>query len=183
MDRFFIPLIGFCLVLLQTTLAGYVRIGEVAPDGVFLFVVFLALYRQNTAGLWAAFVFGLFQDVAGGGILGLNALLLLGITYLALYLRQKFFQENLVSQITIVMLFTFLHQFFTFFWMNTLLETQFHIGQWVGNALGMALYHAVMAPFVFMLFKKIIPDKNVARNFIGGQGGGRSHFSNTTRTG
>jgi rod shape-determining protein MreD len=182
MDKIFIPLLAMVVVVLQTTLIPQIAIAGIAPDLIFLFVIFLALQRQTTIGIWFAFCLGLLQDISGGGILGLNALLLLGLAYLALYLRQKFFQENFISQILIILLFTILHQFLAFFWLNTLLHTQFVFGQCITRALGMSLYHAVVGPVVFVGLRQFIRNDELHRNLIK-TSGGRSHLSGPERMG
>jgi len=182
MDRILVLLLALLAVVLQTTLVPNLTVAGIAPDLVFLLVIFLALQRLTTLGIWTAFCVGLLQDIAGGGILGLNALLLLGLAYLAVYLRRKFFQENFISQILIVVLFTFLHQFLAFFWMNTLLETSFELRQWIIRALGMGLYHAIIAPVIFKGLQRLIRNDEIARNLINSRRG-RSWFSGMRRMG
>ncbi|MBN1594365.1 rod shape-determining protein MreD [candidate division FCPU426 bacterium] len=149
MERIWLTVFALTAVVLQTTLVPVVAVGGIAPDLVFLLVIFLALQRQSTLGIWAAFILGLLQDIGGGGLIGLQAMLLLTLAYLAVYLRKKFFQENYLSQILIIVLFTFLHQFLTFFWMNTLLDTGFAFNRWLLMALGMSIYHCLVGPLLF----------------------------------
>ena len=182
MDRIFIPVFAMMAVILQTTLVPQIAIAGIAPDLIFLLVIYLSLQRQTLIGIWTAFFLGLLQDVAGGGILGLNAMLLLGLAYLALYLRQKFFQENFVSQILIILLFTFLHQFLAFFWLNILLHTHFEFGRWITQALGMSLYHVVVGPVVFVGLGRFIRNNELHRNLIKNQGR-RSHLYKPGRRG
>ena len=60
--------------LVQATLAPALRIGDVAPDIPLIVVVLLALRRGSEAGCLAGFAAGLLQDVAGGGLIGVQAL-------------------------------------------------------------------------------------------------------------
>ena len=60
--------------LAQATLAPALRIADVAPDIPLIVVVLLALRRGPEFGCAAGFVAGLLQDVAAGGLIGVQAL-------------------------------------------------------------------------------------------------------------
>ena len=60
--------------LVQATLGPALRIGDVAPDIPLIVVVLLALRRGPEFGCLAGFAAGLLQDVAGGGMIGVQAL-------------------------------------------------------------------------------------------------------------
>jgi rod shape-determining protein MreD len=58
----------------QATVVPALRIGDVAPDLPLILVVLLALRRGPELGCVAGFAMGLLQDVAGGGLIGVQAL-------------------------------------------------------------------------------------------------------------
>jgi rod shape-determining protein MreD len=58
----------------QATVAPVLRIGDVAPDIPLIVVALLALRRGPEFGAVAGFAAGLLQDVAGGGVVGAQAL-------------------------------------------------------------------------------------------------------------
>jgi rod shape-determining protein MreD len=60
--------------LAQATVAPALRIADVAPDIPLIMVVLLALRRGPEVGCGAGFVAGLLQDVAAGGLIGVQAL-------------------------------------------------------------------------------------------------------------
>jgi rod shape-determining protein MreD len=60
--------------LAQATLAPALRIADVAPDIPLIVVVLLALRRGPEFGCAAGFAAGLLQDVAAGGLIGVQAL-------------------------------------------------------------------------------------------------------------
>ena len=60
--------------LAQATLAPVLRIADVAPDIPLIVVVLLALRRGPELGCAAGFMAGLLQDVAAGGLIGVQAL-------------------------------------------------------------------------------------------------------------
>ncbi len=60
--------------LAGATLAPALRIADIAPDIPLIVVIFLALRRGPEIGCAAGFVAGLLQDVAAGGLIGVQAL-------------------------------------------------------------------------------------------------------------
>ena len=58
----------------QATLGSALRIGDVAPDIPLIVVVLLALRRGPEFGCASGFAAGLLQDMATGGLLGVQAL-------------------------------------------------------------------------------------------------------------
>ena len=60
--------------LLQASLLPALRIADVAPDIPLIVVVLLALRRGPEFGCAAGFAAGLLQDIAAGGLLGVQAL-------------------------------------------------------------------------------------------------------------
>lgn len=149
MQVLLIVLITLLAVVLQTTWVPVLSIAGLGPDLVLLWVLYVTLRRQTTLGLWVAFGAGLLQDIAGGGQLGLNAFLLVGVAYTALYLRRRFVQENFMSQLLIVLGFAWLHQFLAFFWLNTLLGMHLPFGVWLGRAAGLSLFQALLGPWLY----------------------------------
>lgn len=60
--------------LAQTSVAPALRIGSVAPDIPLTVTILLALSRGPEVGCLSGFVLGLIQDVAGGSLVGAQAL-------------------------------------------------------------------------------------------------------------
>jgi rod shape-determining protein MreD len=167
-ERIGIVLVALVAVVAQTTLIPVLTVTGVAPDLVFLLVVFFALQRGTTLGLWMGFSLGVLQDVAGGGPLGLNGLILLGVAYLVGRLRTRLFKENLPAQILIVLILTWFHQFLMFFCMNTVLEAEFTVRDWLHRSLIMGLYHALIGPLLYRWLATWIQGDDVYRHLIAG---------------
>lgn len=183
MKRCLIPLLALLMVILQTTVMPYLAIGEAAPDLVFLLVVFLAVQRSSTLGIWTAFGAGLLQDIAAGSPLGLNAVLLTSLAYLAGQVHRKLFKDNVSAQVLIVVLFTWLHQFLVFFWLNTVMATSFGLGKWILRAFGMSIFHAVLAPGLFYWWRRWIRGENIYRYLITGRKDQGARWSRLRRIG
>lgn len=166
MAHLLIPVLAVAAVVLQTTLVPQIGSVGAAPDLIFLMVMFFALQRETTLGLWTAFGLGLLQDIACGGPLGMNALALLCLAFLIGYLRRQLFKENISAQVLMLLLLTFLHQFLVFFWMNTVLDTGYPFGEWVRRALVMSLYHIVLGPLVFRFLGRWVRGEDITKRVI-----------------
>jgi rod shape-determining protein MreD len=169
-EHLLIPLLALVAVVLQTTVISQIAVGGVGPDLVFLMVLFFALQRDTTLGLWTAFGLGLLQDIAGGGPLGLNAMILLCVAYAIGYVRRHFFKENVSAQVLMILIFTLFQQFLFFFWLNTLLGTSFRFQAWIGRALVMSAYHVILGPLLFRMLSRWIRGEDVYKHLVGSQG-------------
>jgi rod shape-determining protein MreD len=58
----------------QATIAPAIRVGGIAPDIPLIIVVLVALRRGTEVGCLTGFAAGLLQDVAGGGLVGVQGL-------------------------------------------------------------------------------------------------------------
>lgn len=87
----------------QTVLAPVIRIFDVTPDFVVLFVVFLALRRGALMAVFWGFLAGFTQDVyADPKLLGASAFSLSVIGYLVGQMEEKFINLGLVAKIAIL---------------------------------------------------------------------------------
>jgi rod shape-determining protein MreD len=169
MEKLAIALVLVAVAVIQSTWLFPMHIMGATPDLVFLLVIFLALHRSSTVGLWAGFFGGVLQDVAGGVPLGFNALLLSLLAYFAGYLRKKFFEEQFPAQVLMVIFFTTVHQALAFFWLNTFVETHFSLLVLLQRALFLCLWHAILGPLAFWVMKKIFKGHDPARSAPGGR--------------
>ena len=72
--RAFVAVAVFGGGIVHATVGPVLRVADVAPDIPLIVVVLLALRRGPEFGCGAGFVAGLLQDVAAGGLLGVQAL-------------------------------------------------------------------------------------------------------------
>ncbi len=176
MARIGIWLLAVVAVVVQTTVVPVFTGMGSAPDLIFLLVVFFALQRGTTLGLWMGFCLGLIQDVAGGGPMGLNGLVLLGVAYLVGLMRTRLFKENIPAQLVIVVVLTFFHQFLMFYCMNMILDASFAVGDWLHRALIMGVYHALLGPFLFRWLSTWIQGDDAYQHLIAGESQSRRRF-------
>jgi rod shape-determining protein MreD len=89
-------LFSLLLVLLSTTLLRFLTIGDIAPDILLIWVVYIAIREGQIAGTVAGFLIGLAADLLSGtdGMIGLAALSKTVGGFLAGY----FYNENKTLQ-------------------------------------------------------------------------------------
>lgn len=86
----------FLMVLLSVAPHGLPQFQAVSPDLAMMTVFYWAIYRPDLLPNWAVFVVGLFQDLLGGGIIGLNVAVLLIVHYVGLSQRRAFIGKPFV---------------------------------------------------------------------------------------
>ena len=94
------------VLVLQWWLAPSLAMGEVQPDFVFLFVLYLALYWNPTGAMLLGFVLGLGQDTLSWGPFGLNALVLTLVAYVPHLFRTRLFLSSAATQMMFVVAFS-----------------------------------------------------------------------------
>lgn len=93
----------FLVVLLQTTLADYIKIYNVKPNLILILVVSVALLRGNGEGAVIGFTTGLIMDMLFGRILGFFALLGMYLGLIIGSVNKRLYRENFL----VVIFFTF----------------------------------------------------------------------------
>jgi len=84
----------FLIILLQSTVFDYIKIFNVKPNLIIVFVVSVALLRGNVEGAIIGFVTGLCQDMISGKLLGLYSLLGLYLGLIIGSVNKRLYREN-----------------------------------------------------------------------------------------
>lgn len=90
--------------ILQVSIAPHLAIGVVVPNLLLLVVVTLALTEGPNAGCVVGFFAGLLLDLLGAGPIGLWALVLCMVGYLAGLMEANLFAEGWLLPVTVVFL-------------------------------------------------------------------------------
>lgn len=96
------------LLLLQSTLLGYVRIYNVKPNLLVIFVVCVALLRGNVEGASVGFFSGMILDMSFGKFLGFYTLLGLYLGLAVGSVNRRLYRDNFF----VVVFFTFIATIF-----------------------------------------------------------------------
>ncbi len=128
------------------------------PEWVALVVIYWVVALPDRIGLFSAWIAGFFMDVLEGSLLGLNALALALVAYLALSLYQRMRMFTAVQQSSTILILVGIHQLLSFWVLtansqNTAPNLIFMIS---------ALSSAIIWPFVFSGLRYIRRTFNVA---------------------
>jgi len=128
------------------------------PEWVALVVIYWVVALPDRIGLFSAWIAGFFMDVLEGSLLGLNALALALVTYLALSLYQRMRMFTAIQQSSTILILMGIHQLLSFWVLtansqNTAPNLIFMIS---------ALSSAIIWPFVFLGLRYIRRTFNVA---------------------
>ena len=148
-------------ILLQTTVfssLNWLKLWGVKPDLILIIVVYAAFWKGSMRGAMVGFAGGIIEDILSGGLLGANALAKVVTGYVFGLSRKKFYTQSARVQIVAAFLATLLSQLAFFF-----LTRMCGVGKTL-NSLGSillpaAVYNAILAPFVFLLLRKIVKQR------------------------
>lgn len=116
---------GFWFIILTIVFAGILSIVPVPdtmeiwrPEWMALVVFYWVIALPQRVGLFTAWVTGFFVDVLEGSLLGLNAIALMLIAYVALSLYQRLRMFTMLQQSITILMLTGVYQLLTF-WVLT----------------------------------------------------------------
>ncbi|MCX8129230.1 MAG: rod shape-determining protein MreD [Clostridia bacterium] len=92
------------ITIIQCTVLDYIRVYNVKPDLMIVFVIAVALLRGNVEGAAIGFVMGLLHDVISGKILGFYSLLGLYLGLIIGSVNKRLYRENFL----VIIFFTFI---------------------------------------------------------------------------
>jgi rod shape-determining protein MreD len=116
--RFKILIYAVCvyfIMLLQTTVLNYFEIYNVKPNLTIIFIVAIALLRGNIEGAAVGFFTGLLQDMVGGKVIGLYALLGLYLGLAIGSVNKRLYRENYLVIIFFTFVSSIAYEFAVFF--------------------------------------------------------------------
>lgn len=128
------------------------------PEWVALVVIYWVMALPDRIGLFTAWITGFFMDVLEGSLLGLNALALALVAYLALSLYQRMRMFTAIQQSSTILILVGIHQLLSFWVLtansqNTAPNLIFMIS---------ALSSAIVWPFIFLGLRYLRRTFNVA---------------------
>ncbi|HHT63068.1 MAG: rod shape-determining protein MreD [Bacillota bacterium] len=144
-------------IVLQSSISFF-NLG-IQPDFLLILVLFSALLEGPFTGLKVGFVIGLVEDLVTGKFIGIHILTKMLAGYLIGLGEPKIFKENYLVPVVTLFIGTFLHGFlFLFFGSIVGIDISWGKDIWV-RILYLALFHGVLAPFVYVPFYKIYVSK------------------------
>ena len=143
------------LLMLQSTLLGYVRIYNVKPNLLVIFVVCVALLRGNVEGASVGFFAGMLLDMTFGKLLGFYSLLgfYLGLTVGSV--NRRLYRENYLVVIFFTFVATMLYEAAVYILSNFMTGSMELLMPLTAKILPEAVYNSVVSILVFAIVIKI----------------------------
>jgi hypothetical protein len=166
-------IVAYCLVVAQTSIAQMISfsafgLGDVGPDLLAIFAVFLAMYvRESIDMMLAAWILGMMVDLTadspfGGpgrpGVIGPMAIAFVLAARVIFSLREALFRDRLATKAIMGMLFAFGAHWFWITSQAILSGGEATWGQYwrlMLEALAVGAYTAILTPILFVPLGKI----------------------------
>jgi rod shape-determining protein MreD len=145
----------FLLLLLQSTLLGYVNIYNVKPNLLIIFVVCVALLRGNTEGAVVGFFAGLILDMSFGKLIGLYALLGMFLGLIVGSVNKRLYRENFLVVIFFTFVSTVIYESIVYI-LNTFMSGNIDmIWTLTMKILPEAIYNSLVSILIFAIVRKM----------------------------
>lgn len=142
------------LLILQTTLLPTLSIFSAVPNLPLVLCICFSLIHGGPAALVFSVFAGLLPEALNGGTMGYNALLYLMLSWICVFLSDRWNGRSMLVTLPIVFLFTLVHACFYWGAMFFLWGEHGFGGFLLRHILPSALYNTVIAPiFIFFVHK------------------------------
>ena len=100
----------FFIAVIQSTVLDYVKIYNVKPNLLVIFIISYALLNGNMAGAAVGFVAGMCQDIIAGKMLGFYSLLGMYLGLIVGSLNRRLYRENVLVAVFFTLVSTFAYE-------------------------------------------------------------------------
>jgi len=145
----------FFIVLIQSTILDYIKVYNVKPNLMLIFVICIALLRGNVEGAVSGFLSGLFLDSICGKLLGLYSLLGLYLGLIIGSVNKRIYRENFLVIIFFTFISTIVYEWVVYFFSvssKTQAEMLFSLTNII---LPEAVYNSIVSILVYVLVIKL----------------------------
>jgi len=160
-----IPVYVVCILIIasiQSTLVDYIKINNVKPNLLLIFIISIALLRGNIEGGIVGFFAGLVQDILFGKVLGFYALIGLYFGVIIGMLNKRLYRDNYLVVTFFTFTSTIVYELLIYLF-NTLLPLALSSGDFsfellnplMNVTLTETLYNSLMSIPIYILTMKI----------------------------
>lgn len=136
----------------------------IKPDFLLILVLFTALLEGPITGLKIGFAVGLVEDIVVGKYFGMYILTKMLTGLIIGLVEPKIFKENYLVPVVTLFLGTILHEFWFIFFGN-IIGMKILWGESIWHQIvPLSIYHAILAPFIYVPFYKIYFSKWINRS-------------------
>jgi rod shape-determining protein MreD len=145
----------YLVILVQATLAEYIRIYGVKPNILLVFIISVALLRGNVEGAVVGFFTGLSQDMLSGKILGFYSLLGLYLGTIIGSVNKRLYRDNFAVIVFFTFISTVIYEWLVYF-LNTFMRNQIDlIYPFTHVILPEAIYNSVISILVYAVVLRL----------------------------
>lgn len=150
----------FFITMLQSTVLEYVRIFNVKPNLLLIFIVSVALLKGNVEGAVVGFVCGLAQDIVSGKAIGFYALLGLYLGIAVGSVNKRLYRENILVITFFTFVSTVAYEWGVYF-LSTFLQDDLDFIYPIRNIiLPEAIYNSAVSIFIYIFAIKLYDKLN-----------------------
>ncbi|MFZ5642286.1 MAG: rod shape-determining protein MreD [Bacillota bacterium] len=139
-------------IFFQVTLLNFFPLFGVKPDLVLMIVAFNAFLKGHREGAMGGFLGGIFEDIATGSYIGMNALALMITGYLVGLTQSKLYKDSSIIMIFLVWLSSFASQAITYILLSFVDVNISPVVAIFWVILPTATYTALLVPFFYQRF-------------------------------
>ncbi len=164
--NFILALTILTIALIQSTILDYIKIHDIKPNLLIVFIVLVALLKGNIHGAVIGFFTGLTQHFITGKVIGIYSLLGLFLGYTIGSLNKRIYRENFIVIIFFTAVSTFLYELLIYAF-NTLFKGYNSLAYCIWNIiLPETIYNSVASIFVFIFIYKLFEKFDSAERAI-----------------
>lgn len=145
----------FILLLIQSTILNYIRIYNVKPNLILVFIIAVSLLRGSLEGAVLGFFAGLAQDMLSGKAIGIYALLGMYAGLISGSVNKRLYRENILVCVFFTFIISIVYEFIIF--MPTAIFNGYENIPYVLKRIILpeAIYNSAFSVIIFILAVKI----------------------------
>lgn len=149
------------LFFLEVTVLGRITLLGARPNLLLIATLFFGFYFGPARGIEAGLVAGILKDISGVSVFGINTFSLVLVGFLASLPRNKIFKDNFFTQFFFAAVLAFFYYVLYFVYPGNVSGFDGVRGWFWRIAFCGSIYTGIAAPFLFLVFTKILRGKGI----------------------
>lgn len=148
----------FIIILTQSTVLDYIKVYDVKPNLMLVFIVCIAFLNGSTEGAIVGLSMGLMQDMLFGRVLGLYALLGMYLGLVVGSVNKRLYRDNILIVVFFTFVSTIIYEIMVFVlsWFGYIIRGQVNLLRPLGEIiLPEAIYNSFASIFIYIIIIKI----------------------------
>lgn len=146
--------------ILQTTVAEKIAVFNVAPQLLLVFAICFSMANDVVPSMVFSAISGLLTDIAGGRVIGFNALLMMYLSMGIVYIGSEFFRDTPRAAVMLTALCTFLYELVFFIFTFAIFGNAYFFYIIYRVILAEVVYNSIIAVPVYLYVQKFLRIKS-----------------------